>query len=139
METKRDSEFDDYLKQAIQEVGIDSPSVNFTDGVMGKIKLSQNTTKVILYRPLISSAGWIGIAFGVLAFLIFVFFEGKVSSIEYFSGPKWDILMNSNFWQRATEWRISKTVIYGFAFLALFMSIQVVLLKHHFDKRYKLR
>jgi hypothetical protein len=138
METKRDRDFDDYLKNVIQEVGLDSPSVDFTLNVMGKIKLAKNPPIIVSYKPLISKFGWAIFSLCVLAVFILVFLEGNASQNDYFSGPKWDILTDSNFWEKTTNWHISKTVSYGFTFLALFISIQIVLLKRHFDKRFKL-
>jgi hypothetical protein len=138
MEKRRDNEFDDYLKYVVKEVGLETPSVDFTTHVMGKIKLAKNPPMIVGYKPLISKFGWAILILGVLAVFALGLFEGNASQNDYFSGPKWDILTDSNLWEKTTDWSISRTVSYGFTFLALFISIQIVLLKRHFDKRFKL-
>lgn len=74
---------DDQLKKLVQSAGIESPSDNFTTGVMEKINLQRET---ITIRPVSAKAGWI--VFGFLAALFFIaaFFPGSSDAPAFSTG-----------------------------------------------------
>ncbi len=135
METNNEKEFDEFLKGTIRSMDFEPPSANFTDLVMAKVQKASEKNRTVVYSPLISKAGWYSLAFLVMMVLSFILFGDRIFGVTWFSGPgsAWDSV--NVFWRKVPTFQVSNIVVYGFVILALFVWIQVVLLKHYFEKR----
>ena len=136
METNRDKEFDVFLKKAVKEAGLESPSDNFTSSLLAKIGEQTVYSTVSRNKPLIPRYVWLVLVLAVSSVFTFVVAEGQGGEIGWFSGLGWNGFVDTDLLSKFQIPNISNTVVYGFVILAIFMGIQVVLLKHHFDKRY---
>ena len=130
METNSDKKFDAFLKKAVKETGLDSPSENFTAILLSKID------EQTVYSPLISKSIWGVLAICVLSIFTFIVLTGQSSEVSWFYSLNWEGLAAIDLLNKFPTFDVSNTVVYGFVILAFFIGIQVVLLKHHFDKRY---
>lgn len=131
MSNKETKNIDDLVKKMMASTSPEKPSLNFTDTVMSQI-YALNTSKAFVYKPLISKSAWVFIAIGFVAVIFFVVF---ISSSEPSGWLK--VLNNTLSDLKFTSFKISKTAAYAFILLGLMVCVQVSLLKHHIDKRYK--
>lgn len=128
---------DELAGKVMKSSSLETPSFNFTDSVMSKV-LALSANKVTVYKPLISKTAWAFIAIGFIATIIFVIFgtQTEPSDIDF------SFLLNhklthamANF--NIPNFTITKTFAYAFVFFALMICVQIPILKHHFNQRYK--
>jgi hypothetical protein len=77
--------FDDFMRDMVQEAGLEHAPSNFTQSVMGQIAAQGAAKPPRQWAPLISKTGWIGIAASVvaavLASVVMLKPNGKTSTI----------------------------------------------------------
>jgi hypothetical protein len=110
----------------VREAGLEQPSSAFVQNVMDAIEKRSATQKV--YRPLISRRGWgmVAAVFVVGVALLYLFPIGEVS---YFNDLK--LAEVSSIKNPFAGLEVSKTMVYGIGFLALFL-VQIPFLKRRF-------
>lgn len=128
---KQSEHFDDLTRKLVKEGGMHSPSPDFLENVMQKIRPQDDTSRV--YRPLISSKGWmICVLVALASFALLYWFP----SSEVNWGEKLSIANYVDVQSPFKGLEISKTFIYGIGFMSLFL-LQIPFLKNYLQKQYK--
>ncbi|WP_046745306.1 hypothetical protein [Kordia zhangzhouensis] len=126
MEAK-DEKLNAFTKEIIQDAGLQVPSEDFLKHVMAEVSKEKVTKKV--YKPLISKVGWMLI--GSL-FVVFTYVLTRFSLGFSFFG-NWNL---TSLWVEKYKitFSIPTTYAYSFAFLLVFVIIQVYLFSKRFSK-----
>lgn len=133
-ENKHIEELDTFAKKYIKEIEVETPSVNFTDKLMNV--LQQENSLIYKATPLISKKVWF-ILLGALVALIFIPFkksEKKPAILDKVDLSFFEKLEMPTLFDGANL-SVSTTTTYAFVFLAIMVTIQVYMLKNHFDKK----
>ncbi len=110
----------------VREAGLEQPSSAFVQNVMNAIEKKSATQKV--YRPLISRRGW-GLVAAVFVASIALLYLFPIGELTYFNDIKLAEL--STIKNPFAGLEVSKTMVYGIGFLALFL-VQIPFLKRRF-------
>lgn len=83
---KKSFERDDLTRKIIQKAGMEQPSFNFTENIMGKILVS-HSPEVFVYKPVISKNAWIisGVVIIGTFLALFLIPQTYVSEGNYFA------------------------------------------------------
>jgi len=110
----------------VREAGLEQPSSAFVRNVMNAIEKKSATQKV--YRPLISKRGWgmVAAVFVVSVTLLYLF---PIGELNYFNDV--NLAEVPTIKNPFAGLEVSKTMIYGIGFLALFL-VQIPFLKRRF-------
>ncbi|MGB5371028.1 MAG: hypothetical protein WBN18_11405 [Flavobacteriaceae bacterium] len=135
MEKDKKKEIEILLKNTIQEIGLETPSAKFKEELLAKVQLAGQHA-IMPEKPLISKRYWgllLVVVMGISGYLIFGNAKAETTWGLSFIGQvdSW-----ANDFDFTSNIRLSDTLMYGLAGFALFLGIQILLLKHHFDKRY---
>ena len=130
---KTEKDLKELLDIAFQDVDLDSPSANFTDGVMKQIELSESKV-MFSYKPIISKK-----VLGVI-FLLFMVLLGYLATQADLSSSNWfDKAMGSKLMTEisvpSVELPVSRILVYVIGTIGLLIMIQTTLLKGYFEKR----
>ena len=107
---------EDQLKKAVQKVGLEKPSAQFTANVMSA--LEHKMVKHLKPAPLLSKKGWFIIIFVFTAWCSLIFFYPK-EGIELFDQI---LQFRMSFAQNIFEGvQISKTMVFAISLLGLFL------------------
>jgi hypothetical protein len=144
MKINEEKTVDQLVSKAIQSVDVQSPSVDFTQTLMGKIQTAQATQTTIVYEPLISRRIWsflIAIIGGLIGYVSI-----KNIGVTAISGalrdvsnkiPTWELpsFELPNFEVPSFDLSVATTspLVYGVLILAGFLVIEILILK----KKYK--
>lgn len=129
-----DKHIENLVDKAMKKSTLETPSFDFTANVMSHvvdIKQSIATT----YQPLISRRVWIVIAFGIVAFVIYLFKTTQPETSSWMDAIDYSFLSNNRISKGVSEIAHSKTTMYAVLLLAVMLLIQVPLLKNYFNKR----
>ncbi len=109
----------------VEEAGVEQPSPNFVNNVMGVIDAKASRQQV--YRPLISLRGWLWVAALVVGSIALVYYlpEGQNGLFTNLEAP------SVSFERPFQGVELSKTMIYAIGFLALFL-VQIPFLKRKY-------
>ena len=135
MDKESDKELDEFVGKLLRENPIESPSLNFTSKIMEQVEtMPQN--ELFTYRPLISKYVWAGIGlFLFIGSLLVVF--GSVEMETSLSGlMNIDEQINFDLLKNLPHINMPNTLVYGVLGFSFFACIQIVLIKHQFDKRF---
>lgn len=135
MKEDKDKKLDTFVRKAIIEVGLDSPSVDFTRSVLSKIQADAQKSKVFVYRPLISKSVWLVILITIAGVFSYSIWENPSSEINWLTVLKLNRFAEFNLLTNSLNFYISNTIIYSFVGLAFFVWVQVFLLKSYMNKR----
>ncbi|WP_411031618.1 hypothetical protein [Spongiimicrobium sp. 3-5] len=136
MEENKDIKFDEFLKTAVKEAGLEQPPQELSAAVMRKIIKANTSARVTTYRPLISKTYWAVFALAVFGLFTYFFF-GDYKNIEIGSlSLDIDKLVPSRFFELIGTVEVSNTFVYGVLGLTFFVGVQVLILKRYLDKRF---
>lgn len=116
------------MKRLLNEAGAEKPSANFKSRIMMKVEARK--VEITPYEPLISKAGWTGIA---------VFTILSVAGLSYlYADLSFSTRLNFQFPHLLDipKLDLSRTMQIAFAFLALFF-LEIPFLKRFLDKEYQ--
>jgi len=139
---KDDKKIEDFTKNIINEVELETPSNDFVAKVMNSVKLESEISVVKKYKPLIPLKGWIFIAFvftllityiltgpsmdsSILSNQDFSFFD-KVPSINIV-----DYISSINIFDSI---HLSNTFTFSFVFFSVLVVIQLFVIKNYVNK-----
>jgi hypothetical protein len=137
MEKDKEKDMEVLLKNTIQEIGLEAPSSKFTEELLSRLQLA-DLKKTMPEKPLISRRTWgllLAVITGLSAYLIFGI--GTMDSTwdaTYVEYLHWLV----QYFDFTSNVHLSDTVMYSLASLTLFLCIQVLVLKHHFNNRHSL-
>ena len=128
---KPSKNIDKLTQKIIKEGGMHQPSDSFLQNVMETVSLQ--TVQQEIYRPLISKKIWV---FILIMLITIVVIQYLTPPLEESFLSQFNIAGKLSFENPFSDVKISKTILYGFGFLALFL-IQIPFLKHYFEKDYQ--
>lgn len=136
MKKNSGNRFDAFVQERIKKEGLEKPLPDFTKKVLSRIEAGTNVVSAKNDTPLISKPVWLAIIV-VLLVVFYVLLFGNLS-MDMTGWPQLTLqkISELNLFGNLPQLIISDTYIYAFIGLALFMGVQVYLLKNHFDKRY---
>ena len=124
------NEKNDKLKQWMQELPLESPSLDFTKKVMQGISAKSELTQ---YKPLISKRAWWLIGILLLFSIAYLYINPTSGTVP--EGVT-NLLGHLSFENPIKKLVLPKTAIYAIGFMALFL-LQVPFLKRLHDKQYQ--
>jgi hypothetical protein len=133
MKDNTDKQLDNLVGKIIKDASLESPSFDFTNSVMSQIN-SLNTSKSLVYKPLISKTVWGFISIGFLLVVLYAIFGTTTensSLLTHFDFSIFDLKWKSVF----SGFAFSKTAMYAIVFFGLMFCLQIPFLKHHFNQR----
>ncbi|MDP5230301.1 MAG: hypothetical protein NWQ38_07910 [Cellulophaga sp.] len=135
MEENNSNDFDIFLTKAIKEVGLEAPSENFTNNIMAKVSLKEET-KIRPYEPLISNVGWLFILSSfALVMLTMMFYQQDKEDISSVT-PIFDSIFNIKSVDAVFNIEISEVTSYAVLGLVFFLYVQVYLVKKFRNKQF---
>ncbi len=137
MGESKNKKLDDLVRKAVKEVGLETPSLNFTETVISRLETSGSTDATLVYKPLISKIGW-GVVVIIVAGLSTVAISGKMDTNSAWFNKIFTGVMAENFLDAMPTLTLSDTVSYSLLIFFVGMVIQMILLKHHLNKRFVL-
>ncbi len=133
-ENKHIEEIHAFTKKYVQEIQIETPSLDFTSNLMRKIGELQPFKSAITYKPLISKKAWF-IVFTAIISAVLIPFKSSEESI--FSVPElnFSFLEKLNFTGLLDNINVSNTTLYFAITFSVLVSIQIFYLKGYFEKQ----
>ena len=120
----------------IGKTALESPSFDFTQAVMSQVK-ALKISRATTYVPLISSRIWLLISLGVVSIIGYVLFGSSNTETTWFEYLKlnryFDFVITDTF----SGFDVSKTIFYIALLFGIMLAIQIPILKHQLDKRFK--
>lgn len=133
---EENKELDDFVRKSIQEVGLEEPSLDFTNLVMSKINSVTERSAVFEYKPLLSKPAWFVILSIVAAIFIYVILGQPEQESTWLWFSKVNRLTSFNVIGSMPNIEVSSTFLYGVLAVTFFVWIQIFLLKKHIYKTY---
>ena len=135
---EENKKLDDFIKKSIKEVGLEKPSVNFTDLVVSKIEAESAKPHVFQYQPIFSKSTWLIILAMVTAIFVYVIFGNPDLETTWFSISQLNKMTTFNVLGKIPSYDVSSTFVYGILIFTFFVMVQVLVIKQRFDKYYSL-
>ncbi len=125
--------FEKLIDSAMRDVKLDTPPVDFTNKVMGRIE-NIETQRMISYKPIIPRK------ILVLIFVLFLGLVGYPIVSGNFSSNGWFDHVNVSPWLSkiklpSIEMDFSNILTYGIVFFGMMVLIQTTILKGYFDRK----
>lgn len=133
---EENKELDNFIRKSMNEVGVENPSVDFTNLVMSKIKVDSETNSVFMYQPLISKKTWFIIITLVTTIFAYVIFSLPNTEATWLSVVQWNKLTSFNLMGSIPNISVSSTFIYSILAVVFFVWVQILFLKKRVDKAY---
>ncbi|MBR9854202.1 MAG: hypothetical protein GYB37_06420 [Algicola sp.] len=134
MDKQEDKKLEALIDKFMEEVPMESPSVDFTQNVLQKLK-DEAPKEVFKYKPILSGRT---LFFGFIAFVALLVFTGSQLGLDSDQGWFKNIKMDAWFqmdWRWMGGFSSSKTMVYAFLFLGLLFFVQVPWLKKQLDSK----
>ena len=136
MKENADKHLDNLSRKMIGKTALESPSFDFTQAVMSQVK-ALKISRATTYVPLISSRIWLLISLGVVSIIGYVLFGSSNTETTWFEYLKlnryFDFVITDTF----SGFDVSKTIFYIALIFGIMLAIQIPILKHQLDKRFK--
>ena len=123
---------DKLIDKVMKQSSLESPSVDFTALVMGKVEAIQTSTHTT-YEPLISKRVWALLSIGFLVLIGLIARFGKTDNSIWFGN--FDFLNTNRFSELLNGIQVSQTTLVSIFIFAFMLLVQIPLLKNYFDKR----
>ena len=133
-ENKHIEEMDAFAKKYVKEISTESPSLDFTANLMGKINQLQDAKSTIVYKPLISKKGWF-VIFAAIITVIFIPFQSKEEGLFTLPELNLSFLEKFNFSGLFDTIQVSNSLLYLAITFPVLVGIQILYLKGHFEKQ----
>ena len=78
---KQDKNIDDFSKDLLKDVGLETPSANFVNNVLKTINVENTLVSNSVYKPLISKRGWFFIVVCLIVLFTYFYTSNTESSI----------------------------------------------------------
>ncbi|SNZ02090.1 hypothetical protein [Flagellimonas pacifica] len=124
---------EDWIEEGIKEVGLESPSDDFTHQILSKLPKKEIQSPQIVYRPLITKRGWALVVCSVIVVFALSFYSGRdrVNEEETILNKVFDSISIDFF----SGIHFSDTVVIGSVLLAIFSCIQIMTLKRFMERQ----
>lgn len=139
MKDNMDKHLDKLIGKVMEDMPLESPSIDFTANILSKVKALPQSEATV-YKPLISKNVWFGIGTLVLGLSIYLTFGATIESSSWLSFLNFEkipsvTLPSLKFPTLLSGVKISKTFMYSIVIFAVFLFVQIPLLKKQFDKQ----
>lgn len=134
MDNKTDKKIDEFTEKLLKDFSRETPSFDFTTKVMSSVEGLSSSTATI-YKPLISKRIWFLIAVLALGVFSYLIFGNNQMENYWFSATQSYVESNLKIFN-VPDFKVSNVFTYAVTGFAFFMSIQILLLKNHFDRRF---
>ena len=135
MKMNIDKHIEQLVAKAMEDISIESPSMDFTAGVMNQIKEHQ-LKSATTYQPLISKPIWLLIFGSILTLIIYLILKGDSTSKSWIDSLNLGMVTSNIDAIRFPKFSFSKITVYAILLLTLMFYIQIPLIKNHLDKRF---
>ena len=130
---KQDKNIDDFSKDLLKDVGLETPSANFVNNVLKTINVENTLVSNSVYKPLISKRGWFFIVVCFIVLFTYFYTPNTESSIQY---PVIDLsflnkLMAINIFENI---KLSKIFSFSFILFSVLVLVQLHFIKKYFNK-----
>ena len=136
MKENADKNLDDLSRKVIGKSSVESPSFDFTQAVMSKVE-ALGRSRVTTYVPLISKRIWLLIGVGVASIFGYIRFGSYGTETRWFEALKLDRYADFITTDAFSGFDVSKTMFYIVLLFGIMLAIQIPILKHQLDKRFK--
>ncbi|WCO00763.1 hypothetical protein [Psychroserpens ponticola] len=136
MKENADKHLDDLSRKVIGKSAVESPSFDFTQAVMTQINALE-VSNATTYVPLISKRIWLCIGIVIVSVLGYLLFGASGTDIKGIEYLKLDRYVNFEVPAVITGFNVSQTMFYVAILFGIMLAIQISILKHQLDKRYK--
>ncbi len=136
---EENKELDNFVRSAVREIGLEKPSVNFTDSVLSKINTVSQKNTISVTKPLIPKSVWFCILCVMAVVFGYVIFNSSNAESTWLAAVKLNQLTSFNLSLNMPEFSLPTAFVYGSVAIALFACLQVLLLKQKLDKNYIVR
>lgn len=135
---EENKKLDDFIRKTIKEVGLEKPSLDFTDLVLSKIQAEEEKTAVFEFQPILSKKAWFIIICAVIALFAYLLLGDLEIEIPWFSISQLNRLTAYNLSITVPDLPISSTFIYGFLIFTFFVVVHVFMLKQRVNRGFDL-
>lgn len=133
---EENKKLDDFIKKSVQEVGLEKPSLDFTDLVLSKIEVESEKSPAFQYQPILSKSTWFIILAMVAAIFGYVIFGNPNLENTMFSFSQLNKMTAFNILGEIPSPEVSNTFIYSFLIFTIFVILQVFMIKQRLDRHY---
>ncbi|WP_420601202.1 hypothetical protein [Flagellimonas sp.] len=133
MEKDKKTNMEDWIADGIKEVGLESPSNDFTRQVLSKLPEREVQVPQIIHSPLITKNGWTFVILSIIAIftLFFYGYKGRIGEDQTILDKVFDFLSYDIF----SGIHFSDTIVMGVVLFAVFACIQMVTLKRFIERQ----
>ena len=135
---EENKKLDDFIKKSVQEVGLEKPSLDFTDLVLSKIEVESEISPAFQYQPILSKSTWFIILAMVAAIFGYVIFGNPNLENTMFSFSQLNKMTAFNILGEIPSPEVSNTFIYSSLIFTIFVILQVFIIKQRLDRQYDL-
>jgi len=133
---EENKQLDDFIRKSIKEVGLEEPSIDFTEAVMSKLAMAHQKDSVFVAKPLFSKTTWFFILTAVAIVFGYVLFSNSTAESTWLAAIKLNRLTSYNLALDVPKLSFSDAFIYGSSAIGLCVWLQVFFIKQRLDKRY---
>ena len=133
MEKDKKTSMEDWIADGIKQVGLESPSNDFTYQVLSKLPEKEVQAPQIIYRPLITKNGWTLVALTIIAVFTLSLYgkKGGINEEQTMLDKAFDFLSYDFF----SGIHFSDTIVMGMVLFAIFACIQMLTLKRFIERQ----
>ncbi len=135
---EENKKLDDFIRKAIKEVGLEKPSLDFTDLVLSKIQTEEEKSAVFKFQPILSKKTWFIIICAIITLFAYLLLGDLEMESPWFSISQLNRLTAYNLSATLPDLPISSTFIYGFLIFTFFVVVQVFMLKQRVNRSFDL-
>lgn len=127
---------DQFISKILSEDISEKPSLDFTTGIMDKVEALSSKSTITTYKPLISK--WVWCLLALLFIGLVWYFTTK--DVTYSESILYKYIEMPNIQNpfKSLSFNFSSILMYAMVLLALMISVQIPIFKHHFNKRLSL-
>ncbi len=133
---EENKQLDDFIRKSIKEAGLEKPTVDFTDAVLSKITVANQKDSFLVTKPLLSKTTWFLTFAAIAALFSYVLFSDSTTESTWLAAVKLNKLTSFNLSLNFPEVTFSAAFIYGSMAIAVFVWLQVFIIKQRLAKRY---
>ena len=133
MKKSEDKNWERFVDKAMKEATLETPSPDFTDKVMRSVASQQAQQSTVAYKPLISRGTWIVIALITLGLMGWTLITGTTLELSWFPA-----LNELNGLSAIKFPKLNYTSLYSLGAFALFVCVQLLIMKRRFNHRFML-
>lgn len=131
MKPNEDKLLEKFVDTIMKDSVLETPSSDFTTKVMSQV-LTQKTSDVYVYKPLISKQVFIIIFGSFILLFMYLFSNGGIQNDNLINYKYFNFFQNINL---MSLYNFPKITIYAVVLATLMLFIQISFLKKHFDNQ----